>query len=61
MEATGVYGSTDPNEPDGAPRRPQSPTDGEPGWLTDRPQPRSAYLFGDEPEQPGAEPAATST
>ncbi|WBB70458.1 CAP domain-containing protein [Micromonospora sp. WMMD812] len=25
---------------------------GDPAWLTDRPEPRSAYLFGDDPEQP---------
>ncbi|MGC5021074.1 CAP domain-containing protein [Micromonospora sp. DT47] len=52
MEATGVYGWTDPDDPDGAHRRPQPPTD-EPAWLSDRPEPRSAYLFGDEPGQPG--------
>ncbi|MEV0808591.1 CAP domain-containing protein [Micromonospora sp. NPDC050200] len=48
-----MYGWTDPIDPDGAARRPQPPTDEPPAWLTDRPEPRSAYLFGDEPEQPG--------
>ncbi|WP_436970854.1 CAP domain-containing protein [Micromonospora coxensis] len=52
MEATGVYGWTDPNEADGAPRRPGPPADEQPSWLTDRPEPRSAYLFGDAPDQP---------
>ncbi|WP_405112765.1 CAP domain-containing protein [Micromonospora sp. NBC_01405] len=52
MEATGVYGSNDPNDPEGARRREESPA-GRPAWLTDRPEPRSAYLFGDEPDQPG--------
>ncbi|WP_405094799.1 CAP domain-containing protein [Micromonospora sp. NBC_01412] len=52
MEATGVYGSNDPNDPEGA-RRHQEPPAGQPAWLTDRPEPRSAYLFGDEPDQPG--------
>ncbi|MET7750932.1 CAP domain-containing protein [Micromonospora sp. NPDC005367] len=51
MEATGVYGWTDPNDPEGAKRRPEPPADG-PAWLTDRPAPRSAYLFGDDPEAP---------
>lgn len=46
-----MYGWTDPNDPDGAHRRPEPPAD-EPAWLTDRPAPRSSYLFGDEPEQP---------
>ncbi|MFI7605542.1 CAP domain-containing protein [Micromonospora sp. NPDC049366] len=46
-----MYGRTDPNDPAGAARRPESPI-GEPAWLTDRPEPRSAYLFGDDPEQP---------
>ncbi|SCG57707.1 CAP domain-containing protein [Micromonospora halophytica] len=48
-----MYGWTDPNEPDGVPRRPRPPADEQPSWLTDRPEPRSAYLFGDAPEQPG--------
>lgn len=46
-----MYGWTDPNEPDGAHRRPEPPID-EPSWLTDRPAPRSAYLFGDDPDEP---------
>ncbi|MGW0503677.1 CAP domain-containing protein [Micromonospora sp. NPDC003241] len=48
MEATGVHGWNNPRDPEGDPRRPESPTE-EPAWLTDRPAPRSAYLFGDEP------------
>ncbi|MET8907281.1 CAP domain-containing protein [Micromonospora sp. NPDC004551] len=48
-----MYRWTDPIEPDGVPRRPEPPTDEGPAWLTDRPEPRSSYLFGDEPEQPG--------
>ncbi|MET8836112.1 CAP domain-containing protein [Micromonospora sp. NPDC004540] len=47
-----MYRWTDPIEPDGVPRRPEPPTDEGPAWLTDRPEPRSSYLFGDEPEQP---------
>ncbi len=43
-----MYGWTDPNDPDAAYRRPQPSTD-DPAWLTDRPAPRSAYLFGDDP------------
>jgi uncharacterized protein YkwD len=50
-----VYGWNDPIDPDGAPRRPEPPTDEPPAWLTDRPEPRSSYLFGDQPEQPGDE------
>ncbi|MGK5738850.1 CAP domain-containing protein [Micromonospora sp. URMC 103] len=46
-----MYGWTDPNDPDGATRRPEPPR-GEPAWLTDRPAPRSAYLFGDDPDEP---------
>ncbi|MET8277553.1 CAP domain-containing protein [Micromonospora sp. NPDC005174] len=49
-----MYGSTDPMDPNGAPRRAGRPTD-EPDWLRDRPEPRSAYLFGDDPDQPGDE------
>ncbi|MCG5446314.1 CAP domain-containing protein [Micromonospora sp. NIE79] len=49
-----MYGWTDPMDPNGAPRRAEGPTD-EPAWLHDRPEPRSAYLFGDEPAQPGDE------
>ncbi|MEU7585183.1 CAP domain-containing protein [Micromonospora sp. NPDC049230] len=45
-----MYGWTDPMDPNGAPRRAERPTD-EPAWLHDRPEPRSAYLFGDEPDQ----------
>lgn len=59
-----MYGWTDPIDPEGAPRRPEPPTDEPPAWLTDRPEPRSSYLFGDEPEQPpsrhpGPHPAGT--
>ncbi|MEU7619752.1 CAP domain-containing protein [Micromonospora rifamycinica] len=43
-----MYGWTDPNDPDAAYRRPQPSAD-DPAWLTDRPEPRSAYLFGDDP------------
>ncbi|MEV0152147.1 CAP domain-containing protein [Micromonospora sp. NPDC050686] len=50
-----MHGWTDPIDPDGARRRPQPPA-GEPAWLTDRPEPRSAYLFGDEPGTPAEEP-----
>lgn len=46
-----MYGWTDPNDPEGAKRRREPPTD-EPAWLTDRPAPRSAYLFGDDPDAP---------
>ncbi|RGC69966.1 Cysteine-rich secretory protein family protein [Micromonospora sp. MW-13] len=52
-----MYGSTDPTDPEGARRRQDFPA-GEPAWLTDRPEPRSAYLFGDEPDQPGDRRAA---
>ncbi|MGW5578972.1 CAP domain-containing protein [Micromonospora chokoriensis] len=47
-----MYGWTDPMDPNGAPRRAERPTD-EPAWLHDRPEPRSAYLFGDDTDQPG--------
>ncbi|WP_328339149.1 CAP domain-containing protein [Micromonospora sp. NBC_00421] len=47
-----MYGWTDPNDPDAAYRRPQPSAD-DPAWLTDRPEPRSAYLFGDGPVQDG--------
>ncbi|MFU8871150.1 CAP domain-containing protein [Micromonospora sp. SL4-19] len=50
---------TDPIEPDGVSRRPEPPAAEGPAWLTDRPEPRSAYLFGDELEQPGPDPAGT--
>ncbi|MGR6317801.1 CAP domain-containing protein [Micromonospora soli] len=56
-----MYRWTDPIEPDGVPRRPEQPTDEGPAWLTDRPEPRSSYLFGDEPEQPGADWAEAPT
>ncbi len=46
-----MYGWTDPDDPEGARRRQEPPAD-EPAWLTDRPAPRSTYLFGDEPDQP---------
>ncbi|MFG1842321.1 CAP domain-containing protein [Micromonospora sp. NPDC049175] len=50
-----MYGWTDPMDPNGASRRAERPTD-EPTWLHDRPEPRSAYLFGDDdPNQPGDE------
>ncbi|MGQ5262160.1 CAP domain-containing protein [Micromonospora sp. ZYX-F-536] len=49
-----MYGWTDPMDPNGAPRRAERPTD-EPDWLRDRPEPRSSYLFGDDPDQPGDE------
>ncbi|MFI7596091.1 CAP domain-containing protein [Micromonospora sp. NPDC049359] len=49
-----MYGWTDPMDPNGAARRAERPTD-EPDWLTDRPEPRSAYLFGDDPDQPADE------
>lgn len=49
-----MYGWTDPMDPNGAPRRAERPTD-EPDWLRDRPEPRSTYLFGDDPDQPGDE------
>lgn len=47
-----MYGWTDPMDPNGAARRAERPTD-EPAWLHDRPEPRSAYLFGDDTDQPG--------
>ncbi|MBM0279967.1 hypothetical protein JM949_34775, partial [Micromonospora sp. STR1s_6] len=56
-----MHGWTDPMDPNGAPRRAERPTD-EPAWLHDRPEPRSAYLFGDDAylfgddtDQPGDE------
>ncbi len=52
-----MYRWTDPIEPDGASRRPGSPTDEGPAWLTDRPEPRSSYLFGDDPAQSGPDRA----
>lgn len=50
-----MYGWNDPRNPDGTHRQPE-PTANQPAWLTDRPEPRSSYLFGDEPEQPADEP-----
>ncbi|MCN0152615.1 CAP domain-containing protein [Salinispora arenicola] len=50
-----MYGWNDPRNPDGTHRQPE-PTANQPAWLTDRPEPRSSYLFGDEPEQPAEEP-----
>ncbi|MEU4568441.1 CAP domain-containing protein [Micromonospora sp. NPDC023956] len=41
-------------EPDSAGRRPEPPTEGSPYLDNGRPMPRSAYLFGDEPEEPTA-------
>ena len=49
-----MYGWNDPIDPDGAARRPEPAAD-EPAWLTDRPEPRSAYLFGDDPDRPADE------
>lgn len=49
-----MYRWTDPTEPEDASRRPEPPTDEGPAWLADRPEPRSSYLFGDEPGQPPA-------
>ncbi|MGV9762452.1 CAP domain-containing protein [Micromonospora tulbaghiae] len=57
-----MYRWNDPIEPEGARRRPEPPTDEGPAWLSDRPEPRSSYLFGDGAQQPpagyGAEPPA---
>ncbi|MET7469374.1 CAP domain-containing protein [Micromonospora sp. NPDC005686] len=49
-----MYRWNDPIEPEGAPRRPEQPTDEGPAWLSDRPEPRSSYLFGDGAQQPPA-------
>ncbi|GIJ38099.1 CAP domain-containing protein [Micromonospora andamanensis] len=46
-----MHGWNDPIDPEHTPRRPEPPTD-DPAWLTDRPAPRSSYLFGDDPEAP---------
>ncbi|MFG1953307.1 CAP domain-containing protein [Micromonospora sp. NPDC048830] len=46
-----MYGWTDGDDPENARWRQGPPAD-KPAWLTDRPAPRSAYLFGDEPDQP---------
>ncbi|WP_089156980.1 CAP domain-containing protein [Micromonospora sp. NBS 11-29] len=51
-----MYRWTDPIEPDGVSRRPEPPTDEGPAWLTDRPEPRSSYLFGDEATPAGHRP-----
>ncbi|WP_262281435.1 CAP domain-containing protein [Micromonospora sp. MA102] len=56
-----MYRWTDPIDPDGVSRRPEPPTDDGPAWLTDRPEPRSSYLFGDEPGQPGPARSETPT
>ncbi|MGC5050612.1 CAP domain-containing protein [Micromonospora sp. DT48] len=48
-----MHGWNDPIDPEHTPRREESWTD-EPAWLTDRPAPRSSYLFGDDPEEPSA-------
>ncbi|MCZ7425234.1 CAP domain-containing protein [Micromonospora sp. WMMA1949] len=49
-----MYRWNDPIEPEGARRRPEPPTDEGPAWLSDRPEPRSSYLFGDAAQQPPA-------
>ncbi|MEV4709965.1 CAP domain-containing protein [Micromonospora sp. NPDC049374] len=46
-----MHGWNDPIDPEHTPRRAEPPTD-DPAWLTDRPAPRSSYLFGDDPEDP---------
>ncbi len=46
-----MYGWNDPRNPEGSHRQPEPAAD-EPAWPTDRPEPRSAYLFGDEPDGP---------
>ncbi|SCL30079.1 Uncharacterized conserved protein YkwD, contains CAP (CSP/antigen 5/PR1) domain [Micromonospora nigra] len=46
-----MYGWTDPFDP-AASRHPEQPAGEDPEWLTDRPAPRSSYLFGDEPDRP---------
>ncbi|SBT53134.1 CAP domain-containing protein [Micromonospora auratinigra] len=56
-----MYRWTDPIEPEGVSRRPEPPTDEGPAWLTDRPEPRSSYLFGDEPAPAAPEPADAPT
>ncbi|MGY4912172.1 CAP domain-containing protein [Micromonospora aurantiaca (nom. illeg.)] len=52
-----MYRWNDPIEPEGARRRPEPPTDEGPAWLSDRPEPRSSYLFGDAAQRPPAGPA----
>ncbi|MFE2613212.1 CAP domain-containing protein [Micromonospora chalcea] len=49
-----MYRWNDPIDPEGTARRPEQPTDEGPAWLTDRPGPRSSYLFGDGAQQPPA-------
>ncbi|MFI5847769.1 CAP domain-containing protein [Micromonospora chalcea] len=49
-----MYRWNDPIDPEGTARRPEQPTDEGPAWLTDRPEPRSSYLFGDGAQQPPA-------
>ncbi|WDZ87420.1 CAP domain-containing protein [Micromonospora cathayae] len=46
-----MYGWTDPSAPEPDPRRTEPPTEEPPYWDNGRPMPRSAYLFGDEPER----------
>ncbi|RQW91438.1 CAP domain-containing protein [Micromonospora chalcea] len=46
-----MYRWNDPIEPEGARRRPEPSTDEGPAWLSDRPEPRSSYLFGDGGQQ----------
>ena len=56
-----MYRWTDPTEPDGVARHPEPAAGDGPAWLTDRPEPRSAYLFGDELEQPDTDRAGALT
>ncbi|MCZ7420415.1 CAP domain-containing protein [Verrucosispora sp. WMMA2121] len=46
-----MHGWNDPIDPERTPWRAEPPTD-DPAWLTDRPAPRSSYLFGDDPAEP---------
>ncbi len=46
-----MHGWNDPIDPERIPWRAEPPTD-DPAWLTDRPAPRSSYLFGDDPVEP---------
>ncbi|RIV40930.1 CAP domain-containing protein [Micromonospora radicis] len=50
-----MHGWNEPTDPEHTARRPE-PANDDPAWLTDRPAPRSSYLFGDEPE-PANSPA----
>ncbi|MBF5029566.1 MULTISPECIES: CAP domain-containing protein [unclassified Micromonospora] len=52
-----MYRWNDPIEPEDARRRPEPPTDEGPAWLSDRPEPRSSYLFGDDAQRAPAGPA----